>query len=563
MDYPNSNTRLTTNIRIPLLSPYALRDYQQDAIKWMKDIESVIPVSINGLRGGYMCLTMGLGKTLIALSHCLSRSKGEFPTLIIASKTVLLEWKEQGIDKFFGDRVKCVWLHKDYMSKTELSLVSQDTIKSVDFVFTSYDTLTSINKKTKYYEDTLTYGDGLFEGKVIEINLRSQYKIDTSLKGLDVIYGIKWERVICDESQRFANHKTMLYKCIMAVYGKYKWCLSGTPIRNYESDIWAQMRFLGYTIIKTANKWNRHPNYFFEHDLNKSLYVMNYTHTDIVLPPKIDQRYLLDFQSDTEKDIYDLVYQKTINVYKQMLLNELSFACVLSWFIRLRQASIASYLLTPESKRKKIDYNDDDNNTYMDKSQIDFCHNKESLSGYGSTKISKIIEILKSIDPSEKVLIFSTFTSALDLLRDAIKYDNDMTDYSVLIMDGSNTQDERRSILDNFRNNPSTRALLLNYKVGSEGLNLTEACHCIFLEPWWTNSVHNQASSRIYRSGQIKSCTIHHIEINNTIEKNILDICARKDEIIKMFIDEDSNNINTNTNNASLDKVMLGRILGI
>ncbi len=32
----------------------------------------------------------------------------------------------------------------------------------------------------------------------------------------------------------------------MAVYGKYKWCLTGTPIRNYETDIWAQLRFCGY-----------------------------------------------------------------------------------------------------------------------------------------------------------------------------------------------------------------------------------------------------------------------------------------------------------------------------
>ncbi len=54
------------------------------------------------------------------------------------------------------------------------------------------------------------------------------------------------ERVICDESQKLANPKTMTYKCIMAVYGKYKWCLTGTPIRNYETDIWAQLRFCGY-----------------------------------------------------------------------------------------------------------------------------------------------------------------------------------------------------------------------------------------------------------------------------------------------------------------------------
>ncbi len=37
-----------------------------------------------------------------------------------------------------------------------------------------------------------------------------------------------------------------------------------------------------------------------------------------------------------------------------------------------------------------------------------------------------------------------------------------------------------------------THKVILTYKVGSEGLNLTEATHCICIEPWWTNAVHNQ-----------------------------------------------------------------------
>ncbi len=43
----------------------------------------------------------------------------------------------------------------------------------------------------------------------------------------------------------------------MAVYGKYKWCLTGTPIRNDETDIWAQLRFCGYKGVERSHDWNR------------------------------------------------------------------------------------------------------------------------------------------------------------------------------------------------------------------------------------------------------------------------------------------------------------------
>jgi SNF2 family DNA or RNA helicase len=104
--------------------------------------------------------------------------------------------------------------------------------------------------------------------------------------------------------------------------------------------------------------------------------------------------------------------------------------------------------------------------------------------------------------------------------------------------------------------------MLLSYKVGSEGLNLTEATHCIFIEPWWTNAVHNQAASRIYRSGQTKPVNIHQIKIKSTIEDHILAICHSKDEMAKMFL-EDTHYSSAKRVTTTLDKTTLGKILGL
>ncbi len=32
---------------------------------------------------------------------------------------------------------------------------------------------------------------------------------------------------------------------------------TGTPIRNYETDIWAQLRFCGYKGVERSHDWNR------------------------------------------------------------------------------------------------------------------------------------------------------------------------------------------------------------------------------------------------------------------------------------------------------------------
>ncbi len=110
------------------------------------------------------------------------------------------------------------------------------------------------------------------------------------MKGTAVIYGTPWERVICDESQKLANPKTMTYKCIMAVYGKYKWCLTGTPIRNYETDIWAQLRFCGYKGVERSHDWNRNGQgliAFKDHNLISAIFTMSYDDAQMSLPKKL------------------------------------------------------------------------------------------------------------------------------------------------------------------------------------------------------------------------------------------------------------------------------------
>jgi SNF2 family DNA or RNA helicase len=98
--------------------------------------------------------------------------------------------------------------------------------------------------------------------------------------------------------------------------------------------------------------------------------------------------------------------------------------------------------------------------------------------------------------------------------------------------------------------------MLINYKVGSEGLNLVEAKHIILCENWWTPVVQQQAKARSHRIGQDKKINIWTITVKNSIEEKIEDICNSKKILINSFLQS-----NQEKQKIKLDSYTLGRLL--
>ena len=524
------------NLRgVPIKEQFSLYDYQVEAINWMKNREAT---PHRDIRGGIVCMEMGMGKTLVGLTHTLSSPKG--PTLIIASKTVMIEWKTNGIDKFL-DNVNVLYMHPDFMSKVEIADLTEEKVKQYDIVITTYDVCMSACKNTAFYEDCFEYGDvhTMLKGKIVTVNIRKTISAaHRKATGTGTLYSVSWERVICDESQRFANHNTKLYYCMMAICAKYRWCLSGTPIRNYETDIWAQLRFCGYRTIDRAIEWSRHGRVqFAAENLNTVVYNVKYTDVGIQLTEKTERDEIVTM-TQQQKKAYTKFLDDAKAVYKNVVEGKKDFAEIIASFVRLRQCAIAPYLVCKESKRNPSQSDSRTNLEYK---------LKDSVLGIYCPKILRIIEILKGIPSDDKVCFFTTFTSYSDLLASAL----DSTEFKYLQLDGDTSGPDRNSVLDKFRNDSSIKILLLTYRVGGEGLNLVEANHCIFGEPWWTNSVLRQAKARVWRTGQTKPVFVYNIITTDTIEDRILEICKEKDDMTNEYLQS----------SGGLTKVMLGRIL--
>ncbi len=513
--------------RRPMLlkEPYTWYDYQLDVIAWMAKREALPLHHTSGIAGGMIRLEMGLGKSLISLTHILSLPKGDFPTLIVAPKAVMAEWKTDVIEKFLPDnRYRVLFFHKDYISPAEFDGMTREFIHSMDIVITTYDTCVTACRKGSYIKECEVLLDN---GRVGEVQCRRLDQADLPTRtGGEVLYGTPWHRIICDESHQISNPSTVTFKSIMALAGRFKWCLTGTPIRNYNTDLFAQLRFMGYNRIATGRQWaKRGEGLFFSHSLNESIYSLNYSQVNIQMPPLHHHVVSMTFESNGEQKVYNLIHTRAKEALKAFVTGGGSFDCVLVWFLRLRQAAIASYLLCDESKR-------DDAHAKIDVLPVGhdlwtFIHTKEGPSGITSTKIQQVIKLLDETIPSDaKVLIFSMFVSCLDLLQESLMVHR--PDISLSMIDGSVVGDERARIRSDFKTKSDPRVLLMTFKVGSQGLNLTEATHVIFLEPWWTPSVHAQAWTRAWRIGQTKPVHVYHLFMKGSVESKIYDICAKK-----------------------------------
>lgn len=153
-----------------------------------------------------------------------------------------------------------------------------------------------------------------------------------------------------------------------------------------------------------------------------------------------------------------------------------------------------------------------------------------------SSKIEALIShliALKDQAPGEQVVVFSQFSSYLDLIENELKViSNNGDDFEVFKFDGRLNLNDREKILLSFtaerKMSGKIVVLLLSLKAGGVGLNLTCANRAFMMDPWWSPSVEDQAIDRIHRIGQAQNVKVIRFIVKNSIETKMLRIQERK-----------------------------------
>lgn len=321
--------------------------------------------------------------------------------------------------------------------------------------------------------------------------------------------------LILDEAQHIKNPGSGNARSCKDIHAAHRIVLSGTPLENSPEDLWSIMDFLHPGILGTLPAFRkRYAGITSSEELRNDLanrispFIKRRTKAEVAtdLPPRTEKIIYCDFAPD-QKALYDRVLEEGRREIAGSRGDDRKYsAAIFTTLLRLRQ----------------------------------ICCNPEMLpdgrgAGVSSAKSELLAELLhENIDSSHKMLLFSQFTTLLQLIVTDLKKENIAFEY----LDGSTT--DRMKRVDNFNKSPDIPLFLLSLKAGGTGLNLTSADTVIIYDPWWNPAVELQAADRSHRIGQVNPVTICRLVMRDSVEEKILELQGRKKQLFEAVVEASS-----------------------
>lgn len=415
--------------------------------------------------GGILADDMGLGKTVQAIAYLAAvkeNYEGDTPrhSLIICPASLVYNWESE--------------IHRFAPGLTVETVVGgagsrKEKIRKsrADILLTSYDLLK---------RDVEAYQEALFD------------------------------TVFIDEAQNIKNHGTQTAKAVKALGCARRFALTGTPIENSLSELWSIFDFLmpgflgGYKHFKekyeqpvaarqdevAAERLRRMIRPFILRRLKKEVLKE--------LPDKLEE-VVYSRMETAQREIYEARVQRLLDSLSKQSQEE----------YRVGKLQILAEL------------------THLRQLCCDPSLVYENYNG-GAAKVDTCVELVNNaVEAGNKVLLFSQFTSMLDIIRRRL----DEAGIGYYILTGSTSKEKRNELVKSF-NGDGPPVFLISLKAGGTGLNLTAASIVIHFDPWWNQAAQNQATDRAHRIGQQQVVTVYKLIMKDTLEEKILEMQERK-----------------------------------
>ena len=143
-------------------------------------------------------------------------------------------------------------------------------------------------------------------------------------------------------------------------------------------------------------------------------------------------------------------------------------------------------------------------------------------------------KLLKKVyTENSQVLIFSGFTSMLDILED---YCN-LREYKYCRLDGNTELDDREKHIADFTKPDSDKFIfLISTRAGGLGLNLMTANIVVLYDSDWNPQIDLQAMDRAHRIGQKKVVKVFRLITQNTMEEKMIEKQTMKLKLDNLII---------------------------
>lgn len=438
---------------------------------------------------------MGTGKTKIMIDLIQSR---EFKRVLVVAPNKACEvWEQQiqihGVEKKF----------------TTYRLNNLSRIKVIQI-------LNSIPKKSQILANEST--------SVFILNYEKVWRegIDTLL--LKKSFGL--DCVICDESHRI---KTPRSKCSMylAKLGKvveHRYLVTGTPLAENPTDVYAQYKFLDPTIfgtnlskfreryevldpIMTARVGHRvldklKPYQNLDELHEKMFSCAFYIESSVELPEQTDIEYKFEMVTKTEK-LYHQVFKEKVAELNGMWLSSDN---VLTTILRLQQIT-SGYACVEDIDTKE-----------------------QKILNIDKTRMNSLKDLLEEFPKGEPVVIFARFKKDLKNIHKVCR------ELGILSSEVSGSVDTLKEWKDG-----KTQVLAVQYSSGSESIDLTRARYCIYYSMTQRLALYEQSRKRIHRPGQTRPVVYYHMietmKKGMTIDEKMYHALQNKQDIVKYVME--------------------------
>lgn len=475
----------TDNLFDKLISDF--KEYQDSEIKLTsKEKKLLRPYQIEGIKwlytidktgfGGILADEMGLGKSVQTIYYIkeLLKEDNNNKFLIVAPTSLIYNWENEFIK--FASNLKYKVMAGNRQTRRE----NLENIEDYNIIITTYGLLR---------EDKVLYSN------------------------------IAFRTIIIDEAQNIKNINTDVSKTVKSMKSKTKMALTGTPIENSVLELYSIFDFIMPGFLGELDNFSKkYKIRDFDDDTNQKISSLNK-----LVSPFILRRKKKDVIKDLPEKIENNIYVELTKEQKQIYVAELQkIQKEMDDIIATGGISKARFLILKLlTKLRQI------------------CIDPRILfDGYtgGSCKMEEFIKtVQESINNNHKILVFTSFKSALELARRELS-NLGITSYTI---DGAVSAQKRMTLVDNF-NNDDTNVFFIMLKAGGTGLNLTSADVVIHLDLWWNPQAENQATDRAHRIGQKNVVEVIRFITKGTIEEKILNLQEKKRILSDKLIDENN-----------------------
>ncbi|MGW3622572.1 DEAD/DEAH box helicase [Streptomyces sp. NPDC000880] len=441
-----------------------LRDYQLRGLNWLNRMTSL------GL-GGALADDMGLGKTITLIALHLHRQtdvSAAGPTLVVCPTSLMGNWQRE-IERFApGTPVR----------RFHGASRGLDSLADGEFVLTTYGTM----------------------------------RLDA-----EVLANVHWGMVVADEAQHVKNPYSATAKQLRTIGAKARVALSGTPVENNLSELWAILDWTTPGLLGRLGTFRTRYAQAVEggNDPAAAQRLAALVRPFLLRRRKSDPGIAPELPPKTETDHAVSLTKEQTGLYEAVVRETLA---AISEAGGMERRGLVVKLLTA---LKQIC-----NHPAQYLKEHSLKEERPRIAGR-SGKLELLDELLDTILAEDaSVLVFTQYVQMARLLEQHLAARGVRTQF----LHGGTPIAEREAMVNRFQDG-EVPVFLLSLKAAGTGLNLTRAEHVVHYDRWWNPAVEAQATDRAYRIGQHRPVQVHRLIAEGTIEDRIADMLARKREL--------------------------------